>query len=249
MGVGSCESTASSHRAHLQRSPGPSSYAAEPNSQDHKLGRIDRFARPMVQLASDGRPVPSAAPHPLVVHTRARPWEERHVTAEALCAAPGRPGRGWRRPWPRPDGPRGFPAAVGCGGQPLTPSPATIKSRRKSWAVSGSASASSCRGWTVVATTVCLPIRPASTSRANSRVREASPLADLGTLAVDGHAAAHHQVHGVQLGHTNPPEGPRRAGDGGSPAGWQAEALGVEQDEGTLVGQARHGHVQQLAVG
>jgi hypothetical protein len=98
MGVGSCESTASSHRAHLQRSPGPSTYADEPNSQDHKLGRIDRFARPMVQLASDGRPVPSAAPHPLVVHTRARPWEERHVTAEALCAAPGRPGRGWRRP-------------------------------------------------------------------------------------------------------------------------------------------------------
>jgi hypothetical protein len=53
MGIGSCESTASSHRAHLQRSPGQSTYSDEPSSQEHKPGRIERLAKPMVQAAPD----------------------------------------------------------------------------------------------------------------------------------------------------------------------------------------------------
>jgi hypothetical protein len=100
-----------------------------------------------------------------------------------------------------------------------------------------------------VATTVSRPIRPASTSNANSRSEKPPPLAHPGTLAVDGHAAADHQVHGVQLGHADPPTGPRRAGDGGGPAGRDLQPCRVEQDERTLVGQAGHGHVQELAVG
>ena len=55
MGVGSCESTASSHRAHLQRSPGQSTYSDEPSSQEHKPGRTDQLATPMVQAAPDCR--------------------------------------------------------------------------------------------------------------------------------------------------------------------------------------------------
>jgi hypothetical protein len=55
MGIGSCESTASSHRAHLQRSPDPSTYSDEPNSQEHKPGRIELLAKPMVQAAPDCR--------------------------------------------------------------------------------------------------------------------------------------------------------------------------------------------------
>jgi hypothetical protein len=52
MGVGSCESTASSHRAHLQRSPGQSTYSDEPSSQEHKLGRIERLTRPQGRRGS-----------------------------------------------------------------------------------------------------------------------------------------------------------------------------------------------------
>src|SRR5215211_1810825 len=61
-------------------------------------------------------------------------------------------------------------------GQPMTSSPATIRSRRKSWPVSGSGPSSTCRGWTVVATTVSVPISPASTSNANSRSEKPPPL-------------------------------------------------------------------------
>jgi hypothetical protein len=60
--------------------------------------------------------------------------------------------------------------------QVRTSSPATIRSRRKSWVVSGSASFSTCKGWTVVASTVSVPIRPASASRANSRSEKPPPL-------------------------------------------------------------------------
>jgi hypothetical protein len=81
------------------------------------------------------------------------------------------------------------------------------------------------------------------------QVGEAAALARAGALAVDSHAATHHQVHRCKLGHADPPPGARRTGDGGGAAGWEAEALGVEFDEGTLVGQAGHGHVHQLAVG
>ena len=38
-------------------------------------------------------------------------------------------------------------------------------------------------------------------------------------------------------------------GDGGGAAGCDVEAVGVEPDEGTLVGQAGHGHAHQLALG
>jgi hypothetical protein len=58
--------------------------------------------------------------------------------------------------------------------QVMTSSPATITSRRKSWPVSGNGSSRTCSGWTVVATTVSVPIRPASTSSANSRSEEAA---------------------------------------------------------------------------
>ena len=51
--------------------------------------------------------------------------------------------------------------------QGITSSPATIRSRPKSWAVSGSVSSSTCSGWTVVASTVSLPIRPASVRTAD----------------------------------------------------------------------------------
>jgi hypothetical protein len=81
------------------------------------------------------------------------------------------------------------------------------------------------------------------------QVREAAALADPGAFAVDGHAAADHQVHGLQLGHADPPPGARRPGDGGGAAGWDLEPSRVEEDEGAFVGQAGDGHVQELAVG
>ena len=174
MGVGSCESTASSHRAHLQRSPGPSTYADEPNSQDHKLGRIDRLARPMVQAASDRRSAPAAALRPpLVVSAGAAPWHSgrSRLKGSVLPCPGGQGGDGGdlgriqvlqRMPWGRR-----------VRRQPMTSSPGR-SGRGESRGRSPAASASSC-GWTVVATTVSVPSRPASTSNANSRSRSHLP--------------------------------------------------------------------------
>jgi hypothetical protein len=148
MGVGSCESTASSHRAHLQRSPGPSTYADEPNSQDHKLGRIDRLARPMVQAASDRRSAPAAALRPpLVVSAGAAPWHSgRSRLKGSVLPCPGGQGGdggdlGRVARWSQR-----VPGGRWVWRQVMTSSPATIRSRRKSWAVSGRASSSTCRG-------------------------------------------------------------------------------------------------------
>jgi hypothetical protein len=58
----------------------------------------------------------------------------------------------------------------------MTWSTATIRSRRKSWAVSGSARGTSWRGWTVVTSTVSWPSSPASASRPNSRSEYPPPL-------------------------------------------------------------------------
>ena len=80
---------------------------------------------------------------------------------------------------------------------------------------------------------VCL-LRPAPTS---------------GAIAVDGHATAGHQVHGLQLGYVDPPPDACRPGDGGGAAGWDLEPAWVEEDEGAFVGQAGDSHVQQLALG
>ena len=49
------------------------------------------------------------------VHVRRAPWRSADHAKAFHAAVPGRPGRGWQQPWPRPGGPRGFPAAVGCG--------------------------------------------------------------------------------------------------------------------------------------
>jgi hypothetical protein len=57
--------------------------------------------------------------------THRRPHHECHPS----CAAPshvfevgrGRPGRGWRRPWPRRGAPRGAPVAAGCGDRESPP--------------------------------------------------------------------------------------------------------------------------------
>jgi hypothetical protein len=62
-----------------------------------------------------------------------------------------------------------------------------------------------------------LPIRPASTSSANSSSEKPLPFA--GALAVDRNAAADHQVHRLQFGHPDPPPGARRTADGGGAAG------------------------------
>jgi hypothetical protein len=87
-------------------------------------------------------------------------------------------------------------------------------------------------------TTVCPADRAGLEQQGELQVGEAAAHTDPGTLAVDGHAAADHQVHGVQLGQADPPPGARRTGDGGGTTGWDAKTLRVEQDEGVLVGQA-----------
>jgi hypothetical protein len=242
------ESTASSHRAHLQRISRASSYAHEPSSQEPKLGRNDRLAAPRRTPPPDGRFGSRRRLEPLLSSTQ----ELHHGTAAghgcSVRSCRVRAARaGWRRPWPHPGAPEDAlgPSAAAAADDLLT---GTIRSRRKSWAVSASASASSCE-WTVVVTTVSVPIRPASTKQRELQVREATTLTHPGALAVHGHAAADHQVHGLQLAQRQSAARRAPSRDRGGAPRWDVEPRRVEEDEGTLVGQAGHSHVQELAVG
>jgi len=123
---------------------------------------------------------------------------QRQVMAAAFGpAASGRPGRGWRRPWPHPGAPEDAlgPSGAAAADDLLT---GTIRSRQKSWAVSGSGLGKQLRvdggghhG---------LGVDQASLDQQRElQVREATTLTHPGALAVHGHAAADHQVHGLQL--------------------------------------------------
>jgi hypothetical protein len=69
------------------------------------------------------------------------------------------------------------------------------------------------------------------------QVGEAAALAHSGALAVDGDAAADHQVQGSQVSHGDPLPGAGRAVDGGGAAGRDLDPRRVEEDEGPFVGQ------------
>ena len=77
MSASSRESTASSHRAHLQRISRASSYAHEPSSQEPKLGRNDRLAAPGRTPPWMVAWLPPPPRAPLVIHAGTAPWHSR----------------------------------------------------------------------------------------------------------------------------------------------------------------------------
>jgi hypothetical protein len=244
VGASSRESTASSHRAHLQRIPRASSYADEPSSQEPKLGRTDRLAAPgrtppwMVAWLP---PPPVPSPQGLHHGHSGRSWPKRSVLPRP--GGQGGDGGDFGRIQVVPEDPL-RPSGAAAADDLLT---GTIRSRRKSWAVSGSASASTCRGCIVVATTVSGPIRPASTSNANSRSEKPPPYPPWGPR---GSRPRCRRPPGPWVAARPTPIRRPRAPSrdrGGAPR-WDLEPRRVEDDEGTLVGRAGHSHVQELAV-
>jgi hypothetical protein len=247
MGIGSCESTASSHRAHLQRSPGSSSYAHEPSSQEPKLGRTDRLAapgrtRPGWSLGSRRRLEP-----PLVLRAGIAPCTAAgHGCSVRSCRVRGGQGGdggdlGRIQVFPEdPLGPSGAAAADDL----LT---GTIRSRRKSWSVSGSlgkqlrVDGGGHHG---------LGAEQASLDQQRElQVEKPPPLPTRGPSWFTATLPQTTRSTGCSSPNADPPPDVRRAGDRGGAPRWDVEPRRVEEDEGTLVGQAGDGHVQQLAVG
>ena len=221
MGASSRESTASSPRAHLQRKPRPSSYAHEPSSQEPKLGRNDRLAAP-------GRTPPRMVawlpppPRALLSSTQ----ELHHGTAAghgcSVRSCRVRAARaGWRRPWPHPGAPRGCPGGRRLRRQPMTSSP-------------GRSGLGGSRGRSPVRLGKQLRVdggghhglgadQASLDQQRELQVLEATTLTHPGALAVHGHTAADHQVHGLQLAQRQ--SAARRAPSrdrGGAPLGRRA---------------------------
>ena len=221
MGASSRESTASSHRAHLQRKPRPSSYAHEPSSQEPKLGRNDRLAAPGRTPPPDGRLAPAAASSPLVIHAGTAPWHS---------------GRSWlqRSVLPCPGGQGGMAATLAASrcSQRL---PWGRRLRRQLMTSSpGRSGLGGSRGRSPVRLGKQLRVdggghhglgadQASLDQQRELQVREATTLTHPGALAVHGHTAADHQVHGLQLAQRQ--SAARRAPSrdrGGAPLGRRA---------------------------
>jgi hypothetical protein len=82
----------------------------------------------------------------------------------------------------------------------------------------------------------------------NFEIGESSALADTSALAVDGHAAADDQVHRRELLGCDLAPHLGRAFLGGRLPWGHGQVLGVQQVERQLVSQARHRHVEHLAL-
>ena len=71
--------------------------------------------------------------------------------------------------------------------------------------------------------------------QANSRSEKPLPLTQPGALAVHGHAAADHQVHGLQFAQRQSAARHAPSRDRGGAPRWDVEPRRVDEDEGTLV--------------
>jgi hypothetical protein len=212
--------------------PRPSSYAHEPNSQEHKPGRNDRLAAPLEprpgwSLGSRRRLEPllsstqelhhgTAAGHGCSVRScrvRAARAGMAATLAASRCSQ--------RMPWGRR-----------VRRQPMTSSPGRSGLGGSRGRSPAAASASSC-GWTVVATTVSVPSgqpRPATRTPGPRSHHPYPP----GALAVHGHAAADHQVHGLQLAQ-------RQSAARRSSPGWARPCTGACRRPGRVPGPGAGG--------
>jgi hypothetical protein len=195
--------------------------------------------RPGWSLGSRRRLEPS-----LVIHAGIAPWHSgRSWLQRSVLPCPGGQGRGMVATLAASGTPRGSrgPSGAAAADDLLT---GTIRSRRKLWAVSGSASAAAAGGqwW---------PPR--------SRCRSGQPRPATRTPGPRSHLPYPTPGPRGSRPRCRRPPGPRVAARPtpirrpacAEPArrGGTSSRAGSRRDERTLVGQAGHGHVQELAVG
>ena len=101
---------------------------------------------------------------------------------------------------------------------------------------------------TVVTTTVSASTNPAAAAIANSRSLNPPPLPSRAPRSSTATQPGHHEVDRRERVDVDPLRAPARTLDAARGARVVGEAIRVEEEEGIALGEARNGHVHDLAV-